>query len=165
MTNYLPIDWQCLLENKVSKKGGREVILQAKEYGLKSGFTVPIHGVLGQFGVINFATESSQGEADHKLKKAVSIAQLLVPTIQEAIKRIRYNHLAAVASQLTKREIECLVWATEGKSSWEISKILGCSEHTAIFHLKNASGKLGASNRYQAISKAMLSGIIQPVFS
>ena len=164
MSNYLPIDWQCLLEEGALKSDGREVILQAKKFGLNTGFTIPIHGVLGQFGVINYATASLENGTDHQLRKAISVTQLLVPSLQEAIKRICCNQLTSAASFLTKREVECLIWATEGKSSWEISRILGCSEHTAIFHLKNASVKLGASNRYQAISKAMLSGIIQPVF-
>ena len=164
MANYLPIDWQCLLKQGGLKSEGREVLLQAKKFGLNAGFCVPIHGALGQFGVINFATESLENSLDHQLTKAISVTQLLVPTLQEAIKRICCNQLTSAASFLTKREVECLVWATEGKSSWEISRILGCSEHTATFHLKNASTKLGASNRYQAISKAMLSGIIQPAF-
>nr|UWU45300.1 LuxR [synthetic construct] len=63
-------------------------------------------------------------------------------------------------NDLTKREKECLAWACEGKSSWDISKILGCSERTVTFHLTNVQMKLNTTNRCQSISKAILTGAI-----
>ena len=62
---------------------------------------------------------------------------------------------------LTQREIECLTWTAQGKTSWEISVILGVSESTATFHLRNAGTKLKASNRAHAIAKALHLGLIQ----
>ncbi|WP_196160451.1 LuxR family transcriptional regulator [Reinekea sp. G2M2-21] len=164
VSNYLPVGWHQLLTCKTQKPTNRDVLIDAKRFGLNSGFTVPIHGAFGQVGVMNFATATLENADIQVMTPAVEKVQLLIPTLQQTIKRIRINQLSKAASLLTKREIECLLWATEGKSAWEISKIIGCSEHTAIFHLKNASGKLGASNRYQAISKAILSGVVRPAF-
>lgn len=56
---------------------------------------------------------------------------------------------------LTKREEECLTWTAGGKTSWEISVILGVSESTVTFHLRNVVTKLKASNRTHAVAKAM----------
>jgi LuxR family transcriptional activator of bioluminescence operon len=64
--------------------------------------------------------------------------------------------------QLTNREKECLLWAAEGKSSWEIARILNISENTVIFHFKNASKKLNVTNRQQAIARAIAHGLITP---
>ena len=61
---------------------------------------------------------------------------------------------------LTSRETECLKWAAVGKSEWEISQILGISEHTSEKHLLNAKAKLGASNRVQAVAEAIRLGYI-----
>lgn len=61
---------------------------------------------------------------------------------------------------LTKRETECLSWTAAGKTSWEISVILGISESTATFHLRNASAKLKASNRTHSVAKALHFGLI-----
>ena len=65
-----------------------------------------------------------------------------------------------IKSGLTPREIECLRWAAEGKTEWEISTILHFSEHTADKHLSNASRKLNAANRAQAIALAIRLGLI-----
>ena len=61
---------------------------------------------------------------------------------------------------LTPRERECLNWAARGKSEWEISQILGISEHTSEKHLLNAKTKLGASNRVHAVAEAIRRGLI-----
>ncbi|MFK7852527.1 MAG: substrate-binding domain-containing protein [Granulosicoccus sp.] len=64
-------------------------------------------------------------------------------------------------TSLTKRETECLSWTAGGKTSWEISIILGISESTATFHLRNAGVKLNANNRTHAVAKAMHEGLIE----
>ena len=56
--------------------------------------------------------------------------------------------------------MECLKWAADGKTEWEISGILSISEHTADKHLANARRKLGAANRAQAVANAIRWGII-----
>jgi LuxR family quorum sensing-dependent transcriptional regulator len=61
---------------------------------------------------------------------------------------------------LTPRERECLQWAATGKSEWEISQILGISEHTSEKHLLNAKTKLGAVNRVHAVAEAIRRGYI-----
>lgn len=62
--------------------------------------------------------------------------------------------------ELTPRERECLQWAAAGKSEWEISQILGISEHTAEKHLLNAKTKLGAVNRVHAVAEGIRRGHI-----
>ena len=57
--------------------------------------------------------------------------------------------------RLTSREVECLRWASLGKSEWEIGAILGISEHTSEKHLISARTKLGATNRVQAVAEAI----------
>lgn len=61
---------------------------------------------------------------------------------------------------LSAREIECLLLASAGKSEWEISRILGISEHTSEKHLMSAKTKLGAVNRVQAVAEALRRGYI-----
>jgi DNA-binding CsgD family transcriptional regulator len=56
---------------------------------------------------------------------------------------------------ITRREIEVLQWLQQGKSSWEISKILGLSERTVNFHVYNVMEKIKAVNRLQMVSIAL----------
>jgi DNA-binding CsgD family transcriptional regulator len=58
-------------------------------------------------------------------------------------------------SLITRREIEVLQWLQQGKSSWEISKILGLSERTVNFHVYNVMEKIKAVNRLQMVSIAL----------
>jgi DNA-binding CsgD family transcriptional regulator len=51
---------------------------------------------------------------------------------------------------LTRKEIECLTWCKEGKTNWEIGELV-ISEKTVEFHLRNATRKLGATNRITAV--------------
>lgn len=79
---------------------------------------------------------------------------IIVPYLYQAYLRIESKPV----SNITKRELECIRWASEGKTSWEISQILDISERTANFHLANYIEKTGSVNRQQAIVKCLLSG-------
>ena len=43
----------------------------------------------------------------------------------------------------------------EGKTGWEIGKLLGISERTVVFHVENAARKLGVFGRRQAVARAI----------
>ena len=64
------------------------------------------------------------------------------------------------SSPLTKREIECLYWASLGKTSWEIGSILGFTERTANFHIGNACSKMNVRTRQAAIAVALQAGYL-----
>ena len=50
----------------------------------------------------------------------------------------------------------------EGKTSAQIAKAMYVSESTAIFHIKNIIEKLDATNRTQAVARAVLIGLVSP---
>ncbi|WP_404933851.1 autoinducer binding domain-containing protein [Nitratireductor sp. L15S-10] len=83
--------------------------------------------------------------------------------LQRARQKVGPGHASYRQSELprlTPREKECLQWAAFGKSEWEVSQILGISEHTAEKHLLNAKTKLGASNRVHAVAEAIRCGVL-----
>ena len=49
----------------------------------------------------------------------------------------------------------------EGKTTWEIAKILGVSQGTVKFHVGNILRKLGASSRPQAVAIALKAGLLK----
>lgn len=61
-----------------------------------------------------------------------------------------------LSSQLgiTLRQAEVLHWVAQGKTTAEISTILGCSFHTVKSHIKVVFQRLGVNNRAGAISAA-----------
>ncbi|MGF1717378.1 LuxR family transcriptional regulator, partial [Photobacterium chitinilyticum] len=124
-------------------------------------FTIPIHNSIGRFSTISFSLKEANDYNQDLFFYAASLAQTIIPYLQDKIDETALKN-SIKHQQLTSRETEALMWATEGKSAWEIAKIFDCSERTVSFHLQNACNKLDASNKYQAISKGILSGIIFP---
>lgn len=54
---------------------------------------------------------------------------------------------------LGTRERDAMAYVAEGKTDWEIGRILGIAESTARFHVDNARKKLGAVNRAHAVAR------------
>ena len=61
---------------------------------------------------------------------------------------------------LTSRELETLRWTMEGKTAWELGRILGISEQTVARHVNNAAHKLDCVNKHHAVAKALRLGLI-----
>jgi two-component system, NarL family, response regulator LiaR len=61
---------------------------------------------------------------------------------------------------LTERELEVLALLAQGMPNKEIATRLIISERTAKFHVSSIMGKLGASNRTEAVSLAAQKGLI-----
>ncbi|MEK1888868.1 MAG: LuxR C-terminal-related transcriptional regulator [Phyllobacterium sp.] len=69
--------------------------------------------------------------------------------------------VASVAHLLTKREIDCLYWAANGKTDGEIGEILNIARWTVVTYLTNAKNKLGCSNRTSTVATALALGMIE----
>lgn len=118
------------------------------------GFCIPTHSRDGHRGFVILTSSSFP-------------AQMSLDTVTVNCLRLYdglANVLAAEESKpdigLNKREIECLFWSAEGKSSSEISTIIGLSEHTVNHYLIGCCKKLDAVNRVQAVAKAVRHGVI-----
>jgi DNA-binding CsgD family transcriptional regulator len=63
---------------------------------------------------------------------------------------------------LTVKEREVLLWTARGKSDGDIGDIMGISDNTVKFHLRNIFEKLEANSRTLAVTKAISLGLITP---
>jgi len=61
---------------------------------------------------------------------------------------------------LTPRELQVLALVADGLSNREVGAALGVSDETVKFHLGSVFGKLGASNRTDAVRQALRRGLI-----
>jgi DNA-binding CsgD family transcriptional regulator len=147
-----------LSHSSLSKK----MMDEAAEFGLRSGVSVPVHSPHGELGILSLVVNQSGQAADDITTQAQVYIQLIAVYLHEAVRRIKNLNKTEATPNLTARELECLRWAADGKTSWEIAQLLKTSERTVIFHLNNASEKLGVNNRQHAVAKAALSGLIRP---
>lgn len=68
-----------------------------------------------------------------------------------------------VTPGLSPRELECLAWVSQGKSSTDIGAILGLSARTVDSYLEKAASKLGVRTRTEAVAVGVRRGLIDVV--
>lgn len=89
--------------------------------------------------------------------------ELLLPFLHLALHRLGAADLDAAAPRpavpfaraLSLREREILAWVREGKSNYEVGRILGISAMTVKNHLQRIYKTLGVSNRTHALSRCL----------
>jgi len=141
---------------KWATSSSSEVITSASEFGICSGITVPVIEP-GSKGFASYASSAKNVDADMEVH-----AYFVSPYIYSAVVKVIKFGAQREEYSLTKREIECLKWVCDGKTSWEISKILDISERTVLFHLTNIQKKLNTTNRLQSVAKSIVIGLITP---
>lgn len=67
---------------------------------------------------------------------------------------------AVLVEDLTPREIDVLTLVADGLSNKRIAARLALSPETVKFHLASIFGKLGASNRTDAVRQALRRGLV-----
>jgi LuxR family transcriptional activator of bioluminescence operon len=155
-SNTAPVLWSELEQ----LDGYRAWLDLGRRFGLRRGLTVPLNPPSGQTGLLSLASTDGDG-GDQHLGNLLSTAGIFSQYLFDAYIRIDKIENPKV-NQLTKRELECVFWACEGKTAWEMAHIVGVSERTVNFHLTSVIKKLGASNRQHAVAKAVMYGLVKP---
>jgi DNA-binding NarL/FixJ family response regulator len=70
------------------------------------------------------------------------------------------NEDPAPEEPITPRELEVLELLTEGLPNKAIAGRLGISDQTVKFHVSSICGKLGATNRTDAVRRAIRRGLV-----
>ena len=125
-------------------------IEHAGSYGLTEGATLGQRDHTETLGsLISFAGVDMGEHPRH-----MAVLAYLTPHLHIALMRTAFAQSDS-RSLLSAREREVLQWMIEGKTNWEASRILGISERTVKFHVKNILVKLQSSTRGQAIAHAL----------
>lgn len=152
----LPIEWQvaqiCAVNN-----GSACAALRA--YGIGHGVSV---GVRGEHTLSRVDFYRS-GQAPAFTATQLADLMLLASYLHEAGHMLWRQQDSHPMPVLTEREHECLYWSAGGKTSKETAMILGISQHTVYFHLKNAASKFQVNSTRQAITQAIWRGLVKPM--
>ena len=131
-------------------------------YGYRSGIAVALHLPDGRHFFMGLDLDDCLTTDPNKLSRMVADLQLFTVYAQEVASRLIFPApLNDGAPKLTPRELEALRWTLEGKTAWEVGKILGISERTSVFHVNNAMHKLGCVTKHQAAIRAERMGILR----
>ena len=129
----------------------RDFISLAEDFGLRDGYT---HGVRN-FNATEGSLFSLSGNSMKRNNRTDTILKLIMPHFHQALVRVMDHENRKNLVPLSPREREVLIWIREGKSTWEISIILGVSERTVKFHVCNVMRKLDAVTRTHAVAIAI----------
>jgi DNA-binding CsgD family transcriptional regulator len=130
--------------------------------GIRSGVAIPI-GVDASRAIVAF--DSSVAQVAPARRSAILEALGDMLWVAHAIHASRHATSTAAderdaARALSEREHACLAMSARGLTSRDIAVKLGIASRTVDFHIGNVLAKLAASNRHEAIAKAIARGLI-----
>jgi LuxR family transcriptional regulator, activator of conjugal transfer of Ti plasmids len=148
-----PFEWGREFEAKSLSKPQCALLDEAAAFGIRCGFTVPVHDSRGPVAAVTFAADERRPTFQRCIEQNRHVLQLMAMYFHaHARRRLSINRVIDGVA-LSPRELECLEWAAYGKSAWEIGRLLNISRRTAAFHLDNAKTKFGVRTICQAVAK------------
>jgi len=144
-----PFAWADAYKTDRERQNVKLISGEASEFGLRDGYVVPIPTIEGDVAAVSFGGPAYAVEPSEVAALNFSASYAVGSYLHHRIARRR------LSAALTPRESDCLVWAGEGKTDWEISVILGISRATVLKHVAAAREKLGAVNKAHAIATAI----------
>lgn len=134
---------------------GRLVMDEATEFGMKDGICVPIH--------VPFAGPAVVTAGSDRIEVPPAAMPLIETLCVHMFRKVSLerNSDNEEHSALTPRERELLQWSAQGKTTEDISCILGVTANTVESHQRNIRSKLDAINVVHAVVKALRRNEIQ----
>lgn len=157
-SRMLPFDWR---ELALTEKA-MDLFQDFQSHGLGGhGYSVPLIDKVARRALFSIASVRPDDEWDSFVRaEAPGLAELAFKVHRIAILEI-HGEIDPVPD-LTRRELECLVWAAQGKDQKSIGAILGISEHTVRNYMDVARLKLDCATTTQAVAKAIKLRLINP---
>lgn len=131
---------------------------EAKEYGLKYGWSQAAHDIRGNNSVLSVARSNLEvgiAEFYDKTGQTLWLCNVMHTLVLE-----RLNPLQPGGFGLSDREREVLKWSAVGKTASDIACILTLSQSTVNFHIRSVISKMNANNKAGAVALAALHGLI-----
>jgi DNA-binding CsgD family transcriptional regulator len=155
----LPIVWD---QSTYVRAGKGDMWEHQARFGYRHGIALALHLPAGRHLLVGIDRDQALPDDPSAVERMVSSLLMFSVHAQDALMRVLLPEaLMSDRLQLTPRELETLRWTLEGKTAWEIGRILGIAENTAIRHAHSASRKLGCSSKHHAVVKALRLGLIQ----
>jgi LuxR family quorum-sensing system transcriptional regulator CciR len=155
-----PFSWDAIPTMFNLSKHQKGYMANARAVGLDFGYTVPIHVPGSASGLCSFVTTGGRALPQDSLPAA----QYLACFAFEAARRLvsdspeGKDHKPAPLTKLTQRQLDCVVLAARGKSSWVSGKLLGLSPDTVHKYLESAKRRYGVSSRTELVVRALYDG-------
>lgn len=155
-----PIAWSVAALRKAAAPEDGPLLGALAPLGVIRGVTAPAYGRDGDPGVLTLLRCGALPAVSDTPAALLPLC-LQLATLYHAGASGRAAQAAATEGEvLAPRELECLRRVASGRTSVEAARLIGISEHTVNFHLRNAARRLGAVNRIHAVARAATLGLL-----
>jgi len=127
-------------------------------FGYRTGLAVSVHMPGYRRFLLGVDRDNPLPGDPIKLNRMIADLQLLAVHAQDAAARLLVT--VNKAPRLPPRQLEILRLTMEGKSAWVVGSLLGISENTVNYHMKQLFKVLDVSTKHQAVLKAMELGLL-----
>jgi len=161
VNHFHPVAWSNSLFHATAARAA--FYEEARSHGISAGGSCPLPRHDTQFAGFGFSRDQDADAASRDVLQALPGMFLLASFAYETWRRLAVSSLALpqeIPSHLTPRERECLQLASKGLNDQEIADRVRTTRRTVHYHIANAKQKLGATNRAQAIARALLGNLI-----
>jgi DNA-binding CsgD family transcriptional regulator len=158
-TNYKLQRWSEAKKKIPCNESQKKIASLCIDFGMKDGYTFGSRPLHTEKNGSMFCYSGSSMEND---ERTAALLECVTPHLHLALSHVydkRQSDLKKAV--ISDREKEVLCWLQRGKSSWDISVILGISERTVNYHVYNIMQKLDVVNRSQALAVATRLGLIE----
>ncbi|MCE4556069.1 helix-turn-helix transcriptional regulator [Roseateles cellulosilyticus] len=126
-------------------------------FGYRTGLAVSVHMPGYRRFLLGVDRERPLPTDPVKLSRMLADLQLLAVHAQDAASRLL---MPVAAPKLSARQLEILRLTMDGKSAWVVGSLLGISENTVNYHMKQLFRALDVSTKNHAVLKAMELGLL-----
>ena len=152
-----PYLWRDVPAPLAETKGAREVNGEAKEHGFVDGYVVPMYSARHWQTAVAFAASEVSEASDRELSALQIMGIFATDAVRQLLEPTRSRKPV-----LSPRERECLSWAAVGKTSWDISMILGIGHQTVRGYFTSIRAKLDVTTMAHAVSEGIRRREINP---
>lgn len=126
-------------------------------FGYRTGVAVGVHMPGYRRLLLGVDRDKPLPKDPIRLNRLIADLQLLAVHAQDAAGRLL---VPSKRPTLPSRQLEILRLTMEGKSAWVVGSLLGISENTVNYHMKQLFKALDVSTKQQAVLKAMELGLL-----
>lgn len=159
---YAPFLWSDIPRLIPDTPAQRAFLDTAVLAGLGAAVTVPVHRACGANHVGSYSVFAGASTFATKKDAALPLASLAAANYVgalafDAAERLRLPQPESDmrGPHLTPRQRDCVALVAQGKSDWEIGKLLGISDSTVHKHIEDAKRRFGVSTRIQLVVRSL----------
>lgn len=156
-SNTLPFTWNELRQQGLIRPTEECIFDEARTWQMNDGLAIPIRSLDGLQAAVTLAGRTPN--VSNPVRAAIHLIVIYTDAKEQELSN-RRSHLKPTYC-MSPRERECIKWIIAGKSTWDISQILGLSEQTVAAYIRNAMQKMNVTTRAQLVAEALRSGEIE----